>query len=155
MFNLITEINEIADQRKYLFETVREVFEGSEAELYEGAEHYLGRAIAALNAGKNPFEEGGVVDPEIIASLTLLANPENREAFNITPRKFTVIDAVDKNKNVRKFLSQTVGKSSSAQREMERLSKMASENPRAVARELQKAQLMYTRANDLQNQQVA
>lgn len=156
MFNLITEISEQTKETSYLFETVKEVFSGNEVELYEGAEHYLGRAIAALNAGKNPFEEGSDnVDPEIIASLVLLANPENREAFNITPRKFTVIDAVDKNKNVRKFLSQTVGKSQSAQKEMQRLSKMASENPRAVARELQKAQMLYTRAGGLQNQQVA
>jgi hypothetical protein len=156
MFKLISEISSTIEQRDYIFETVKEVFEGKEKELYEGAENYIGKAIGALNSGRNPFEqESQIVDPEVLASLVLLANPDNRDAFNITPRKFTVIDTVDKNENVRKFLSQTVGSSPSAQRERERLEKMAAENPKAVARELQKIQLLYTRAAGLQNQQVA
>ena len=77
MYKLITEISNFIEQRNYLFEAVNEIFNDKQKELYEGAEHYIGKAIGALNSGRNPFEqESQIVDPEVLASLVLLANPD-------------------------------------------------------------------------------
>lgn len=147
MYNLITEISNDIELVNYLVEAVKEIFSEDVDELYEGAEHYLGNAIAKLNAGQNPFEgDMPEVDPHVVASLMLLANPENREAFNFSPAKFAVLDNVDKTENVRKFLKQKVGMSASGRSAADRLMQMAAENPKAAARELQKAQMLFTRA---------
>ncbi len=58
--------------------------------LYEAADKAIGRAIGALNAEKNPFEN----DPnfrDLIAGLMLLAKNTNREALNVNRKKFDLI----------------------------------------------------------------
>lgn len=145
MYKLINEIGDSIKVVDYLVEAIKEIFEGEEKELLESAENYLGKAIGALNAGNNPFEgENPMLDPHVVASLVLLSSPENREAFNFTPAKFTVLDHVDKSEKVRTFLQQKVGMSASGRKAAENLMQVASENPKQAARMLSKAQMAFT-----------
>ena len=73
--------------------------------LFEAADKLLGNTIAALKSGKNPFETmPGSRD--VVAGLMLLAKKTNREALNLTPKKFNLIsqDISDK-KNIQKYVA--------------------------------------------------
>jgi hypothetical protein len=155
MYKLINEIASAGVTQAYLVEAVNEIFGEDATELYESAERYMGQAIASLNSGKNPFEgDQPQLDPHIIGSLILLSDPANREAFNFTPAKFAILDHIDKSDKVRKFLKNKVGMSQSGRNAAENLQSMASENPKAAARMLQKAQLAFAAAEQ-QHQQAA
>lgn len=149
MFQLINELAEDLELATYLVEAVKEIFPEEVDELYEGAQHYLGKAMNMLKSGENPFQSGEV-DPHVVASLVLLADPENREAFNISPNKFAVVDHVDKNERVQSFLKQKVGSSASGRAMAERLSSMATENPQGAVDMIKKAHMLYTKASGIQ-----
>ena len=73
--------------------------------LFEAADKLIGNTIAALKAGKNPFETmPGSRD--VVAGLMLLAKKTNREALNLTPKKFNLIsqDISDK-KIIQKYVA--------------------------------------------------
>ncbi len=75
------------------------------AALFEAADKLLGNTIASLKSGKNPFETmPGSRD--VVAGLMLLAKNTNREALNLTPKKFNLIsqDISDK-KIIQKYVA--------------------------------------------------
>lgn len=74
--------------------------------LFEAADKAIGKAIASLKAGKNPFE----ADPnfrDVLAGLMLLAKPTNREALNIDQKKFDIISQyANEKESVQKYVAQ-------------------------------------------------
>ncbi len=73
--------------------------------LFEAADKALGKAIAAINAGKNPFEDTGFRD--VIAGLMLLAKDTNREALNVNQKKFNLVAQFSSDReDVQKFVAQ-------------------------------------------------
>jgi len=78
--------------------------------LIEAADILIGNAIAALKAGKNPFETipGS---QETLAGLMLLAKNTNREALNINQKKFDLVSQyVDEKDNIKKYVAQLAQK---------------------------------------------
>lgn len=78
--------------------------------LFEAADKLIGNVIAALNAGKNPFE----VMPgsrDVLAGLMLLAKETNRDALNLNQKKFDLISQYTSEKeSVKKFVAQIAQK---------------------------------------------
>lgn len=87
--NLIDSINSEVEEIEQLYENCVAVPFDIKL-ICESADVYIGHAIAALKAGKNPFETipGS---KEIIAGLLLLAKDTNREALNLNKKKFDLI----------------------------------------------------------------
>ena len=79
--------------------------------LFEAADKLIGNVIAAINAGKNPFEILPGSD-EVIAGLMLLAQEDHRDALNIPAKKFDLISQYTGEKeSVKKFVAQ-IGRNS-------------------------------------------
>lgn len=73
--------------------------------IFEAADVYIGNAIAALNADKNPLETMPGSDA-VLAGLILMAKDVNREAWNITPKKFDLISHdLSKKESIKKFVA--------------------------------------------------
>lgn len=77
--------------------------------LFEAADKLIGNVIAAINAGKNPFE----VMPgseEVLAGLMLLIKKDHRDALNMPQKKFDVISQyISKKESLKKHVAQ-IGK---------------------------------------------
>ncbi len=79
--------------------------------LIEAADKLIGNTIAALKAGKNPFETMPG-SQETLAGLMLLAKNTNREALNINQKKFDLISQyADEKDNIKKYVAQIAKKS--------------------------------------------
>lgn len=103
-FKLIDDINEEINTADILYENCSIITDNIEL-LAEEADKLIGKAIAALNAGKNPFETipGS---RELIAGLMLIAKESNRDALNINDKKFDLISQfVDEKDGVKKYVS--------------------------------------------------
>jgi len=104
-YNLITSVK----QEKQHIENIVENCTAAPVDttlLFEAADKAIGKAIAALKAGKNPFKD----DPnyrDMLAGLMLLASDTNREALNINQKKFDVISQYTSEKeDVQKYVAQ-------------------------------------------------
>ena len=74
--------------------------------ILESADKLIGNVIAALKAGKNPFETIPGSKEQIVG-LMLLANETNREALNVNDKKFDLISQkASDSKAVQKFVAQ-------------------------------------------------
>lgn len=102
---LIKAIREETDHVEALCENIK-ISKIDPEILFEAADQYLGGAIGALNAGKNPIETMPGSE-EILAGLILLAKDSNRDAMNITPKKFDLVTQFTSDKeSVKKFVAQ-------------------------------------------------
>jgi hypothetical protein len=105
MYDLITSIREESFQVKTLCENISTAEFGLDL-LFESADKYIGNAIAALNAGKNPLETMPGSEA-VLAGLILLAKETNREAMNLKPKKFDVVTQFTNEKeSVKKAVAQ-------------------------------------------------
>jgi len=104
-YNLITSIKQQESHIKNLVENCTAAPVDTML-LFEAADKAIGRAIGALNAGKNPFEN----DPnyrDMLAGLMLLATDTNREALNMNQKKFDIISQYTSEKeSVQKYVAQ-------------------------------------------------
>ena len=103
-FDLINDINDEVNEVDVLLENCLATEQDVDI-LCEEADRVLGRTIAALKAGKNPFETMPG-SRELVAGLMLLAKQTNRSALNINDKKFDLISKfVDEKEGVKKFVS--------------------------------------------------
>jgi hypothetical protein len=104
-FQLTESVRKDAQAIDALYENIK--ISKIDAELlFEAADKYLGNAIAALNADRDPTETipGSA---EVLAGLILMAKDVNREAMNITPKKFDLVSQYTSDKeSVKKFVAQ-------------------------------------------------
>ena len=110
--------------------------------MLEGAEELIGKAIAGLKAGGNPFAEGSV-DAEVITGLDVLTQPEFRDAHNIDRNKLSnLVTTVDKKRQARDFVKQLGSK---ATKRLEELKSAEQKSPEKLRRHLTKLQMHYTK----------
>lgn len=88
-FKLTESIKQEAEQIEILLENCNKT-PYKPVLIAEAADKIIGHAIAALKAGKNPFETMPG-SREILAGLMLLAKPTNRESLNMNQKKFDLI----------------------------------------------------------------
>ena len=144
-YDLITSVKQETKHIENLCENVQAAPVDT-ALLFESADKYIGGAIGALKHGKNPFETmPGSRD--ILAGLMLLAKETNRQALNITPKKFDIISQKTSEKDsIKKYVANI------AQKHGQSLIKnldayMASDDRRGVlTRKLVQIQTEYSRA---------
>lgn len=104
-YQLVESVRKDAEAVDALYENIKISKIDSEL-LFEAADKYLGAAIGALNAGKNPLETIPGSE-EVLAGLILMAKDVNREAMNITPKKFDIVSQYTSDKeSVKKFVAQ-------------------------------------------------
>lgn len=105
VMKLIQSIREDAQHVDALYENIKTTKLDPEL-IFEAADRYIGGAIGALNAGKNPLETMPGSE-EILAGLILMAKDVNRDAMNITPKKFDLVSQFTNDKeSVKKFVAQ-------------------------------------------------
>lgn len=104
MFNLVQQINEDANTTYYLTEMCKAT--GYNVDIIcEAADRWIGRVLASLRHGKNPFETMPG-SKEIVAGLLLLNNPNNREALNVDDEKFDAMAReLERKEGFQKYLS--------------------------------------------------
>ncbi len=104
MYNLIKEVKRNSTHIANLCENIQ-VAPINPTLLFEAADKYIGAAIGALKAGKNPFETipGS---REVLAGLMLLAKETNRQALNLDPKKFDIISQKTSEKDsIKKYVA--------------------------------------------------
>lgn len=151
MFKLITEIKAEERIESLIAENVNHLFAVDEVQsLYESAEKYLGKAIAALRAGKNPFETAGV-DPKVLNALMAFADEDLQDVFSgVTSNvKGRISQALNANPQIQTTLAGSkYGGHPSLKTQLSRIVNMAENQPRELANSLQKLALHYSRASD-------
>jgi hypothetical protein len=145
MFTLINEIQGDVEHQRRLQENISVIFDNEEqAALFERADKYIGKAIASLRASKNPVEQG-TVDPDILAALDGLGDPDLQDALVPNERKRArALSVLDRNAQVQKALKDmgaTRMKSRAAA-----IRKQAAENPKELASHLEKLQMRMSQA---------
>ena len=104
-YNLITTVRKDSEAVDALYENIK-ISKINPELLFEAADKYIGNAIAALNAGKNPLETMPGSEA-VLAGLILMAKDVNRDAMNITPKKFDLVSQYTSDKeSVKKFVAQ-------------------------------------------------
>ncbi len=104
MYNLITSVKQERQHIENLVENCTAAPVDTKL-LFEAADKTLGKAIASIKAGNNPFVDTEFRD--VIAGLMLLAKPTNREALNIDQKKFDIISQfTSEKKDVQKYVAQ-------------------------------------------------
>lgn len=104
-FQLVEAVRKDAEAVDVLSENIK-ISKIDHELLFEAADKYIGGAIGALNHGKNPLETMPGSE-EVLAGLILMAKETNRQAMNITPKKFDLVSRYTSDKeSVKKYVAQ-------------------------------------------------